>query len=98
MHLVAGTDDGQDRVGTGTVPNRTLARDFDPRALGLAPVEVRRINLIGPGDLPYTAATRLVHDSPSYPACFEKAVARRAFSRVLRKTVRVDPGLTRLYT
>jgi uncharacterized protein len=31
-------------------------------------------------------------------ACFERAVARRAFSRVLRSTVKVDPDLARLYT
>ena len=31
-------------------------------------------------------------------ACFERAVARRAFSRVLRNTVKVDPDLARLYT
>jgi uncharacterized protein len=32
-------------------------------------------------------------------SCFERAVARRAFSRILRRTVRVDPGLgQRLYT
>jgi len=31
-------------------------------------------------------------------ACFERAVARRAFSRVLRRPVRVDPSLTSLYT
>ena len=31
-------------------------------------------------------------------ACFERAVARRAFSRTLRTTVRVDEELTRLYT
>jgi uncharacterized protein len=31
-------------------------------------------------------------------SCFERAHARRAFSRVLRRTVRVDPGLERLYT
>lgn len=30
--------------------------------------------------------------------CFERAAARRAFSRVLRRTVRVDPELSRLYT
>src|SRR4029453_5434549 len=48
--------------------------DLGARALGLDPVEVRRVNLVGPADLPYTAATRLVHDSPTYPVCFEKAV------------------------
>jgi predicted RNA-binding protein YlxR (DUF448 family) len=31
-------------------------------------------------------------------ACFERALARRAFNRVLRRTVRVEPELARLYT
>jgi uncharacterized protein len=31
-------------------------------------------------------------------ACFERARARRAFNRVLRRTVRVEPDLERLYT
>ena len=31
-------------------------------------------------------------------ACFERAAARRAFNRTLRRTVRLDPELTRLYT
>ena len=31
-------------------------------------------------------------------ACFERANERRAFSRTLRQTVRVDPELSRLYT
>jgi predicted RNA-binding protein YlxR (DUF448 family) len=31
-------------------------------------------------------------------ACFERAVARRAFHRVLRQTVDVEPALARLYT
>jgi uncharacterized protein len=31
-------------------------------------------------------------------ACFERAAARRAFNRVLKQTVHVDPELTRLYT
>lgn len=30
--------------------------------------------------------------------CFERAATRRAFNRILRATVRVDPGLSRLYT
>jgi predicted RNA-binding protein YlxR (DUF448 family) len=30
--------------------------------------------------------------------CFERAASRRAFSRVLHATVRVDPDLARLYT
>ena len=31
-------------------------------------------------------------------ACFERAVDRRAFARVLQRTVWVDPALARLYT
>jgi uncharacterized protein len=31
-------------------------------------------------------------------SCFERAVERRAFARTLRRTVRVEPGLARLYT
>jgi uncharacterized protein len=31
-------------------------------------------------------------------ACFERATDRRAFSRVLKRTVVVDPALARLYT
>ena len=31
-------------------------------------------------------------------ACFERAAARRAFNRTLRRNVRVDPELSRLYT
>ena len=31
-------------------------------------------------------------------ACFERAATRRAFNRTLRRTVRLDPDLARLYT
>ena len=31
-------------------------------------------------------------------ACFERAHVRRAFNRTLRRTMRVDPALSRLYT
>ena len=31
-------------------------------------------------------------------ACFERALARRAFSRILKQNVAVDPALSRLYT
>jgi carbon-monoxide dehydrogenase large subunit len=68
----AGPYRGVARPATTFVMERVL--DLGARALGLDPVEVRRTNLIGPADLPYTAATRLVHDSPSYPVCFEKAI------------------------
>ena len=31
-------------------------------------------------------------------ACFERAATRRAFARTLRRGVKVDPALARLYT
>jgi len=68
----AGPYRGVARPATTFVMERVL--DLGARALGLDPVEIRRINLVGPGDLPYTSATRLVHDSPSYPVCFEKVI------------------------
>jgi len=43
----------------------------------------------GPGRAVYTCR-RL--------ACFERAATRRAFNRTLKTTIRVDPGLARLYT
>ena len=43
----------------------------------------------GPGRGAYTCK-RLV--------CFERAASRRAFNRVLRASVHVDPALSRLYT
>ena len=30
--------------------------------------------------------------------CFDRAASRRAFARILRTTVHVDPDLSRLYT
>jgi predicted RNA-binding protein YlxR (DUF448 family) len=31
-------------------------------------------------------------------SCFERAATRRAFNRTLKTSVRVDPGLARIYT
>src|SRR6266481_13003 len=68
----AGPYRGVARPATTFVMERLL--DLGARALGLDPVAMRRVNLIEPADLPYTSATRLVHDCGSYPLCFEKAV------------------------
>jgi aerobic carbon-monoxide dehydrogenase large subunit len=68
----AGPYRGVARPATTFVMERVL--NLGARQLGLDPVHVRRINLVGAADLPYTSATRLVHDSPSYPVCLDKAV------------------------
>jgi aerobic carbon-monoxide dehydrogenase large subunit len=68
----AGPYRGVARPATTFVMERLL--DLGARELSIDPVHIRRINLVGPDDLPYTSPTRLVHDSGSYPVCFEKAV------------------------
>ncbi|HKW92065.1 MAG TPA: xanthine dehydrogenase family protein molybdopterin-binding subunit [Methylomirabilota bacterium] len=68
----AGPYRGVARPATTFVMERVL--DLGAAALGLDPVEIRRVNLVGPADLPYTSATRLVHDSATYGVCFEKVV------------------------
>ena len=42
--------------------------------LGMDPLDIRRRNLVAPDDLPYTAPTRLVHDSRTYLECLDQAV------------------------
>ncbi len=69
----AGPYRGVARPATVFVMERLL--DIAAGALGVDRVEIRRRNLVGPDDLPYTAATRLVHDSPSYPAVLERVLA-----------------------
>lgn len=68
----AGPYRGVARPATTFAMERVL--DVAAAALGLDPVDLRRRNLVGPADLPYTSATRLVHDSEAYPACLEATV------------------------
>jgi carbon-monoxide dehydrogenase large subunit len=46
--------------------------DEAARRLGIDPVELRRRNLIRPGDLPYTSRTWQRYDSGDYPAALER--------------------------
>lgn len=63
---------GVARPATVFVMDRLL--DDAAAALGLDVVDIRRRNLVGPDDLPYTAPTRLVHDSRTYVECLDQAV------------------------
>jgi carbon-monoxide dehydrogenase large subunit len=83
----AGPYRGVARPATTFVMERVL--DLGARALGLDPVEIRRRNLVGPADLPYTSPTRLVHDSPSYPVCLEKVVATIGYERFRAEQARL---------
>jgi aerobic carbon-monoxide dehydrogenase large subunit len=70
----AGPYRGVARPATVFVMERLL--DAAAAQLGLDPVEMRRINLITPEEIPYRAATRLVHDSRTYGAVLDSALKR----------------------
>jgi carbon-monoxide dehydrogenase large subunit len=86
----AGPYRGVARPATTFVMERVL--DLGAAALGLDPVEVRRANLVAPADLPYTSATRLVHDSATYGACFEKAVEAVGYRAFRAEQARLRAG------
>src|SRR5262249_59425195 len=65
----AGPYRGVARPATTFVMERVL--DLGARALNVDPVQIRRLNLVTPDDLPYTSATRLVHDSGAHPLVFQ---------------------------
>ncbi len=65
---------GVARPATVFVMERLL--DDAAVTLGLDPLDIRRRNLVAPDDLPYTAPTRLVHDSRTYLDCLEGVVER----------------------
>lgn len=75
----AGPYRGVARPATVFVMDRLL--DDAAAALDLDVVEIRRRNLVGPEDLPYTAPTRLVHDSTTYVECLDQAVEIAGYSR-----------------
>jgi carbon-monoxide dehydrogenase large subunit len=75
-------------VATNTAPSgpyRGVARpatvfameallDSAAAGLGIDPVDLRRLNLIGPADVPYRMATNLVDDTGHYVECLDRAV------------------------
>ena len=63
---------GVARPATVFVMERLL--DDAAAELGMDPLDIRRRNLVAPDDLPYTAPTRLVHDSRTYLDCLDQAV------------------------
>ncbi len=75
----AGPYRGVARPATVFVMERLL--DTAAAQLGLDPVEIRRVNLITPEEIPYRAATRLVHDSRSYGATLDAVLKRLDYQR-----------------
>ena len=79
----AGPYRGVARPATVFVMERLL--DIAAGALGLDRADIRRRNLIGPDDVPYTAVTRLVHDSPTYPAVLERVLEAVGYDSFLKE-------------
>ncbi|MGI9597819.1 MAG: xanthine dehydrogenase family protein molybdopterin-binding subunit, partial [Acidimicrobiales bacterium] len=77
---VAGPYRGVARPATVFVMDRLL--DDAAGRLDLDVVEMRRRNLVAPEDLPYTAPTRLVHDSKTYIECLDQAVELADYRRL----------------
>lgn len=51
---------------------RTLS--IAARELGIDPAEIRRRNLVTPGQMPYPAAAGAIYDAGDYPACLERVL------------------------
>jgi carbon-monoxide dehydrogenase large subunit len=75
----AGPYRGVARPATVYVMERLL--DHAAGRLGIDPVEIRRANLITPEEIPYKAATRLVHDSRTYGTCLDEVLERLDYQR-----------------
>ena len=61
--------------GYGVPPHNyalEMAIDDAAREIGMDPDELRRRNLIAPGQMPYTLPSKNVYDSGDYPAAFER--------------------------
>jgi carbon-monoxide dehydrogenase large subunit len=54
--------------------------DMIARDLSIDPAELRRRNLIGPTEMPYTSATGNVYDSGSYPAALERLLQAAGYA------------------
>ncbi len=85
---------GVARPATVFVMERLL--DDAAAALGLDPVDIRRRNLVAPEDVPYTAPTRLVHDSRTYLDCLDQAVELIDYEefRARQRDARAGPSST----
>ncbi len=81
---------GVARPATVYVMERVM--DEAAAALGVDRVELRRRNLVAASDVPYTAPTRLVHDSTTYVDCLDAVVERVGDVSQLRAELGADVG------
>ncbi|MFA7438068.1 xanthine dehydrogenase family protein molybdopterin-binding subunit [Castellaniella sp.] len=88
-----GTYRGPGRYECNTVRERVL--DVIARRLGMDPVELRRRNLIQPGQMPYPLGTRalgedVVYDSGDYPAVLQHALELSGYD-ARRRALKSEP-------
>jgi carbon-monoxide dehydrogenase large subunit len=62
------------------------------RELGLGPLEVRRRNLIGPGEFPYTGVNGITYDEGSYRESLDLAERRVAEAGWLQEKIKIYNG------
>ncbi len=67
--------------------------DTFAREAGVAPVEVRRINAVGPDQMPYTSATGALYDGGDYMQALDMALAAAGVDEVrARQRARRESG------
>ena len=81
---------------------REQLMDVAARRLGLDPAEIRRRNLVTPGEMPYDCGTKsfgasTVYDSGDFPALFDELLARLDYQgeRAAQAVRNQGPGLRR---
>ena len=82
------------RGGGRPVGNFAIERMIDriARKAGLDPVELRRRNLVGPGDMPYeTGMHGVVYDGGDYPRLLELAVEKAGWNAVRERQRAGEP-------
>jgi carbon-monoxide dehydrogenase large subunit len=62
--------------------------DLVAARVGLDPAEVRQRNLVPPQDFPYTTPTRLVYDSASFTASFQRLLDMAEYPRLRQEQAR----------
>jgi 2-furoyl-CoA dehydrogenase large subunit len=71
---------GIGKPGMCYIWERTMDRIAEE--LGLSPIDVRRVNLIQPGQMPYTTPSGNVYDSGDYPGLLETALERIGYDKL----------------
>jgi 2-furoyl-CoA dehydrogenase large subunit len=71
---------GIGKPGMCYIWERTMDRIAEE--LGLSPIDVRRINLIQPGQMPYTTPSGNIYDSGDYPGLLETALEKIGYDKL----------------